>query len=176
MKTHSIYDLSLQGLEIEELLLDSVGEITPDIQDKMDALLLAGPETMEAAAAVVTQLQMSAKMAEEESDRLRARSKEFEAQASKLKERMTFALDKAFSGKIKTPRWTIYTQKSPDLATADLIPGITPEMLHAERPDLVRVKMEFNRVKAIADWKAGNPLPELILFEINEGRRSCRIK
>jgi hypothetical protein len=179
MKTHSIYDLSLQGLEIEELLLDSVGEITPDIQEKMDALLVSGPETMEAAAAVVTQLQMSAKMAEEESDRLRARSKEFEAQAEKLKKRMGFALDKAFGGKIKTPRWTVYMQKSADRTVADLIPGITAEMLYEERPDLVRVKMELDRVKVVALYKdpeSRKQLPELILFEEREGERSVRIK
>jgi cell division protein ZapA (FtsZ GTPase activity inhibitor) len=172
----SIYDLSLQGLEIESLLLESAGEITPEIQERMDLLLLSGPEAMESAAAVVTQLMMSAKMAEEESDRLRARSKEFEEQARQLKERMLVALDTAFGGKIKTPKWSIWTQKAADRTVADLVPGITPEMLHAERPDLVRVKMELNREKVVADWKAGQPLPELILFEERKGEKYVRIK
>lgn len=172
----SIYELTLQGLEIEQLLFDSIGEITPEIEEKMDALLLAGPETMEAAAAVVRQLEMSAAMATEESDRLRARSKTFGEQADKLKARMTFALDKAFGGKIKTPRWTIWVQKSADRTVAELIPGVTAEMLHGERPDLVRVKMELDRVKVVQELKAGRPLPELILFEEKEGDRGVRIK
>jgi cell division protein ZapA (FtsZ GTPase activity inhibitor) len=174
--TRSIYDLSVQGLEIEQLLFDSLGQITPEIQERLDALLESSPEVMESAAAVATQLLMSAKNAEEESDRLRARSKEFEQQATALKERMTVALDKAFKGKVKTPKWTIYTQKSADRTVADLPPGITAEMLHQDRPDLVRVKYELDRVKVVEEYKAGRPLPEDIWLEEKEGTRSCRIK
>lgn len=172
----TLYSLALDGAEIEMLLLDSVGEITPDIQVKMDALLESGPPMMEAAAAVVRQLQLSAQVAEDESDRLRTRAKDFEAQAAKLKERMTVALDKSFGGKIKTPKWSMYTKKNADKLVADLIPGITPEMLYAERPDLVRVKMDLDRVKCVADYKAGLPLPELILFEDKEGSRCVIIR
>jgi hypothetical protein len=172
----TLYSLALDGIEIEQLLFDSVGEITPDIQVKLDAVLESGPPMMEAAAAVVRQLQISAQIAEDESKRLHARAKEFEAQSDRLKERMTFALDKSFGGKIKTPKWSIWTQKSADRILADLVPGITPEMLYEERPDLVRVKMEFDRVKAIGELKAGRPLPEMILFEEKEGERGVRIK
>jgi hypothetical protein len=175
MKT-TLYDLAMQGMEIEALLFDSVGEITPEIQEKMDALLVLGPDKIEAAAAVVRQLDMSAKMAEEEADRLRQRAKDFAAQASKLKERMTFALDSSFGGKIKTPKWTIWTQKNADRTVADLVPGVTAEMLQSDRPDLVRVKVELNREKVVAEYKAGRPLPELILFEEKEGSRYVRIK
>lgn len=171
----TLYSLALDGIEIEQLLFDSVGEITPEIQVKLDALLESGPPMMEAAAAVVRQLQLSAQIAEEESKRLHERAKEFEGQADKLKERMTFALDKSFGGKVKTPKWSLWTQKSADRIVADLVPGITAEMLHEERPDLVRVKMELDRVKVVAEYKAGKPLPELILFEEKEGTRGVRI-
>jgi predicted transcriptional regulator len=175
----TLYSLALEGLEIEELLIESLGEITPDIQEKMDALLESGPDKLESAAAVVRQLQASAKIAEEESDRLRERAKTFEAQAEKLKERMGFALDRAFGGKIKTAKWTIYMQKNADRTVADLVPGVTAEMLHEERPDLVRVKMELDRVKAVALYKdpvTRAQLPELLLFEEKTGERSIRIK
>ena len=172
----TLYSLAMDGVEIEMLLLESVGEITPDIQAKMDALLESGPPMIEAAAAVVRQLQLSAQIAEEESKRLRDRAKTFDAQAEKLKERMTIALDKAFGGKIKTPKWSIWTQKSADRLVADLVPGITPEMLYQERPDLVRVKMELDREKVVAEYKAAKPLPPLILFEEREGTRYVRIK
>jgi hypothetical protein len=176
MMPTTLYSLALEGMEIEELLFESLGEITPDIEEKIDALLESGPDKLEAAAAVVRQLQLTAKIAEEESDRLRDRAKTFENQAEKLKERMTFALDKAFGGKVKTAKWTIYTKKNADRTIADLVPGVTPEMLHQERPDLVRVKMELDRVKTIAAWKAGEELPELILFEEKEGTRCVIIK
>jgi hypothetical protein len=94
----------------------------------------------------------------------------------RLKKRMTMCVDTAFGGKVKTALFTIWTQKSADRILADLVPGITPEMLYEERPDLVRVKMEFDRVKAIGELKAGRPLPEMILFEEKEGERGVRIK
>lgn len=175
----TLYSLALDGLEVEQLLFDSVGEITPDIAGKMDSLLESGPDKLEAAAAVVRQLQASAKIAEEESDRLRERAKTFEAQAESLKERMGFALDKAFGGKIKTPKWTIYMQKSADRTIADLVPGVTAEMLHETDPGLVRVKMELDRPKVVAMYKdplLRKELPELILFEERQGERSVRIK
>jgi cell division protein ZapA (FtsZ GTPase activity inhibitor) len=172
----TLYSLAIDGAEIEMLLLESMGEITPEVQVKMDALLESGPPMIEAAAAVVLQLQLSAQVAKEESNRLYARAKEFEAQVDKLKERMTVALDKGMGGKVKTPKWTIYTKKNADKLVADLVPGITPEQLYQERPDLVRVKMEFDRVKAVSDYKAGLPLPELILFEEREGTRCTIIK
>lgn len=178
MKT-TLYDLTLQGVEIEELLFDSVGEITPEIQAKMDALLESGVDNLEGAAAVVRQFEMSAAQAEEESKRLHDRAKQFDATAQKIKDRMALALDKAFGGKIKTAKWTIYTQKSRDWTVADLVPGVTPEMLHAERPDLVRVKMDLDRPKAVelySNPETRKTLPELLLFEEKIGGRTVRIK
>lgn len=152
----TLYSLAVDGAEIEMLLLDSLGEITPAIQEALDNLLVSGVDKIEAAAAVVRQLQMSAMVAEEESERLRQRAKDFESQAQQLKDRMTVALDLAFHGKIKTPKWTIYTQKNADRIVADLVPGVTAEMLHKERPDLVRVKMELDRPKVVEEYKAKN--------------------
>lgn len=171
-----IYELSMQGLEIESLLFDSVEEITPDVMEKLANLLAGSQDAMESAAAVVTQLMHSAKSAEEESDRLRERSKTFESQAQKLKELMLGAIDLAHNGKIKTPRWTIWAQNAKDSLIADLPPGITPEMLHKDRPDLVRVKMELDRQKVVAEYKAGRPLPEDIWLEEKKGVRFVQIR
>jgi hypothetical protein len=174
----TLYDLALQGIEIEEMLFDSVGEITPEIQERLDALLESGVDKMEAAAAVIRQLELSAMVAEEEAKRLHERAKQFSAQADKLNERMTFALDKAFSGKVKTPKWTIWTQKAKDVTVAELIPGVTVEMLYKERPDLVRVKMDVDRIKIVQMYKdpeTRKALPELLLFEERPGKRYTRL-
>jgi hypothetical protein len=174
--TASLYDLTQAGLEIFDMLSDNLGELTPELEMRLDALMLEGPDRVEAAAMVVRSLEANAAACEFEANRLRDRAKEFEAQADRLKRRMTTCLDAAFHGKVKTPLFTVYTQKNADRIVADLVPGITAEMLHQERPDLVRVKMELDRVKAVAELKAGKPLPELILFEEKEGERSVRIK
>ena len=172
----TLYDLSHEGLEIFDMLADNLGELTPELEARLDKLMLEGPERIEAAAMVVRSLEQNAKACEEESDRLRERAKSFEAQAGSLKKRMTACLDIAFNGKVKTPLFSIWTQKTADKTLADLVPGITAEILHQERPDLVRVKYELDREKCVAAWKAKELLPELILFEEKEGSRYVRIK
>jgi Siphovirus Gp157 len=179
MSKMSLYDVSLEGLQIFDLLEESQGELTPELEARLDTLLLDGPVAIERAAMVVKTLEQNAVSCEAEVDRLRERAKSFSDQASKLKLRMTLCLDNAFNGKVKTPLFTVWTQKSADRTVAELIPGVTPEMLHEERPDLVRVKMELDREKIVGLYK--NPetrksLPELLLFEEKEGSRYVRIK
>jgi hypothetical protein len=172
----SLYDLSAEGLAIFDLLEESLGELNPQLEARLDALMLEAPERMEAAAMVVRSLEANATACEAEAQRLRDRAKAFDGQVDRLKLRMTKCLDVAFNGKVKTPLFTVYTQKSADRTVAELVPGVTPEMLYQDRPDLVRVKYELDREKAVADFKAGKPLPDLILFEEKEGTRYVRIR
>lgn len=172
----TLYDLTGEGLEIFDMLSDNLGELTPELEERLDQLMLEGPARIEAAAMVVRSLESNAAACEAEAQRLRDRAKAFDAQADRLKLRMTKCLDAGFSGKVKTPLFTIWTQKSADRTVADLVPGVTAEMLHSERPDLVRVKMELDREKAVAEYKAGKPLPDLVLFEEREGSRYVRIR
>jgi hypothetical protein len=170
---NTTYEVTEQGLKMFDLL-DS-GIFTPESEAELDALMTT-ERGMEIAAMVVKGLEQHAFACEVESDRLRERAKAFNDQIDALKKRMTACLDNNFKGKVKTSLFTIWTQKSKDTTTAELIPGITPEDLYAERPDLVRVKYELDRVKTVAEYKAGRPLPELILFEERPGTRGVRIK
>lgn len=179
MTKATLYDLTAEGLAIFDMLDDSLGELTPELEARLDKLMLEGPQRIEAAAMVVRSMEANAAACEAEADRLRQRAKAFDAQSARLKARMTLCLDAAFSGKVKTPLFSVWTQKSADRIIADLVPGVTAEMLHQERPDLVRVKMELDREKAVDLYK--NPetrkeLPELLLFEEKEGNRYLRIK
>jgi hypothetical protein len=172
----TLYDLTKEGMEIADMLGETLGELTPELEARLDALMKEGPERIEAAAKVVRMMEADAKACEDEADRLRERSRSFTAQADKLKQRMTFCLDAAFGGKVKTPLFTIWTQKSADRTVAELLPGVTPEMLQSERPDLVRVKVELDRQKCVELFKAHAELPEVLVFEEREGSRSVRIK
>lgn len=179
MTKATLYDLTAEGLAIFDMLDDSLGELTPELEARLDKLMLEGPQRIEAAAMVVRSMEANAAACEAEVDRLRQRAKAFDAQSARLKARMTLCLDAAFSGKVKTPLFSVWTQKSADRIIADLVPGVTAEMLYQERPDLVRVKMELDREKAVDLYK--NPetrkgLPELLLFEEKEGNRYLRIK
>lgn len=172
----TLYDLTKEGIEIADMLGETLGELTPELEARLDALMKEGPERIEAAAKVVRMMEADAKACEEESDRLRQRAQSFAAQAERLKQRMTVCLDAAFGGKVKTPLFTIWTQKSADRTVAEIIPGVTPEMIQAERPDLVRVKVELDRQACVTAFKAGQSLPETLVFEEREGSRYVRIK
>jgi hypothetical protein len=174
----TLYDLTREGVEILDILEDALGELSPELEARLDKLMVEGPERLEAAAMVVATLKQNATACEEESERLRQRAKSFDDQAERLKIRMTACLDAAFGGKVKTSLFTLNTQKSPDHTIVELVPGTTVEMLQQERPDLVRVKMELDRVKVGQMYK--NPetrkqLPELLLFEVKKGTRYVRI-
>lgn len=172
----TLYELSLEGVQISDMLTENEGELTPEIERRLDDLMLEGPARMEAAAMVVKQLDANAMACEEEAKRLRERAKAFSANADRLKARMVIALDAAFNGKIKTPLFTIWAQNSAATTVVDLAPGFTPEMLYQEFPGLVRVKMELDRPKVLETHKAGGKLPETIFFGENEPTRYCRIK
>jgi Siphovirus Gp157 len=176
MSRMTLYSLSEEGIQISDILTENEGELTPELEARLDALMLSGQESMEAAAMVVKQLEGSATACEEESKRLRERAKAFSDNAQRLKDRMVVALDSAFNGKIKTPLFTIWAQSTAPTVVVDLAPGYTAEMLHDEHPKLVRVKMEIDRPAVLAAWKAGEELPETIFFGENPGTRYCRIK
>jgi hypothetical protein len=173
--TATLYEITNDALSIFDQLSDNLGELTPELEARLDKLLLEGPGRIEEAAMMVRIMEASAATAEFEAERLRERAKNFQGQADRLKKRMTVALDTAFKGKIKTALFSVWTQKSKDHIVADLVPGVSAQMLHAERPDLVRVKYELDREKTVAAWKAGEELPELVLFEEKKGTRFTRI-
>lgn len=173
----TLYDLSKEGLEIFDALTDSLGELTPEFEERLDKLMLEGPQKIEAAAMAVRTLEQNAKACEEEAERLRQRAKSFDVQAGRLKQRMVAVLDTAFGGKVKTPLFSVWTQKNADRILADLIPGVTAEMLYAEAPALVRVKYELDRLECVRRFEGGDrSMPPLLVFEEKKGERSLRIK
>jgi hypothetical protein len=177
----TLYDLSVEGIQIFDLLEDNLGELTPDLEARLDRLMLQGPERLEAAAMVVHTLEHNATACEAEADRLRQRAKDFEAQSEHLKQRMTKCLDLAFHGKVKTALFSLWTQKAADRIIAELLPGVTAEMLYRENPELVRVKYELDREKCVRIFayppaERAQLLPDLVVFEEKEGIRYVRIK
>ena len=116
----TLYELTSEGVQISDMLTENEGELTPELEARLDALMLEGPARMEAAAMVVRQLEANATACEEESKRLRERAKAFSDNASRLKNRMTLALDAAFGGKVKTALFTIWAQSSAATTVVDL--------------------------------------------------------
>ena len=108
----SLYDIGAEGLVIELILAENEGELTPELETRLDEVMRQGPERIEGAAMILRQLEASAEACKKEAQRLGERAKSFDKQADSLKNRMVFAVDAAFNGKVKTQRFTIWTQKS----------------------------------------------------------------
>ena len=172
----TLYDLAFEGVQIYDLLAENEGELTPELETRLDALIAVAPSTVEAAAMVVRSMEASADACLAEAARLTARCNGFNQNAKRLKERMAMVLDCAFNGKIKTDKFTIYTQANGDHISFDLAEGCTIEQVEAAAPWLVRVKKELDKVEIYKRFKANEPLPPAITFETLLGKRSLRIK
>lgn len=122
----NLYDISLEGLQIADLLIENEGELTPELEARLDELMIAGPERIEAAAMVVRHLEADMLACSQEAQRLAERAASFSRNVASLKRRMTFAVDAAFSGKVKTARFSIWTQKSADTVAFDLAETVSP--------------------------------------------------
>jgi hypothetical protein len=176
LMTLTLYEISFEGALIASILEESEGELTPEIEQRIEDLMKAGPGRIEAAAMVVRNLEASAEACENEVKRLAARAHAFQVNATRLKELMTMAIDTAFNGKVKTPKFTVYTQASADHVAFDVAPEHTIEEVEAFDSSLVRVSKELDKIALKERWKAGHALPVAIQFEVTPGKRSTRIK
>lgn len=172
----NLYELSLEGLQIQDILQANDGELSPELEARMDALLVEGPERIEAAAMVVRGLEASAGACKAESERLRARAEGFQNQADHLKARITFALDAAFNGKVKTPRFTIWAQSSIPRKNISLDPSYSIDQLREFDPDLVKVTLELNKEKIWNYYKNDALANSAIRITEQPGTRYVRIK
>jgi hypothetical protein len=171
----SLYDLSIEGLQIQDILAQNEGELTPELEQRLDELLQSGPSVLEAAAIVSKQLDADGDLCRQEGTRLLNRAAGFHGNAKKLRDRMRIALDCAFHGKIKTPKFTIWTQKSPDRTGFDLREESTLEALQEAAPEFVRVTLALNREALQEAYKRGESLPESIFVDERPGERYTRI-
>lgn len=172
----TLYELAGEALEIAAILEDNEGELTPELEQRLDWLMNLTPQRMEAAAIVTQRLEMSAQACEQEVERLAARAKSFHDNAQRLKDRMAVVLDVAFGGKVKTDKFTIWTQAAPDHVSFDVAPGHTIEEIEAADASLVRVRKELDKIQLKAKFKTGEALPPAIEFVSAPGKRYCRIK
>ena len=173
----TLYDISLEGLVIADILTENEGELTPQLEARLDTLMREAPDRIEAAAMVMRQFEANAAICKQEIERLNERKTSFENQVEKLKERIRLAVDAAFSGKVKTPRFTIWTQKAADSVAFDLAEEFTLEMLQQDHPALVKTELKLDKaaIKAIYE-RQPDTLPEAIFVDEKKGSRYLRVK
>lgn len=171
----SLYEIGVVGSQIFDYLDKTEGELSPEAEVIFDKLLTEGPDKLEAAAAVVRQLDAYQDECKAEEQRLAARRKAFEANAEKLKQRMAFALDGAFGGKLKTAKVSLWMQQSADTVAVDATEDLDFHLLQQSHPEFVRTKHELDKIAIRAAYERGDELPAVIHIENNPGMRSIRM-
>lgn len=172
----TLVDIGMQAMRFEELLFEAQGEITPEMEERMDALLSQGKENMDAAAWVVRKLTSDAEALKAEAKRLVERAGSFERNAESLKSRMLFTLDAAFNGKLKTERNTIWAQTSADTVGFEVAADADLAEIANENSMVVRRKYELDKPMLKNLLEAGEAIPHGIVVVQNPGKRSLRLK
>lgn len=168
-----LYDIPIEFAELESVLTESDGELTPELEKRFDDFLRAGKDKLEAGAMVARGFEMEADACRAEAKRLTERALSLDKNCSRLKKLILFALDSAFAGKVKTALFTIWGQTSAATKSIDLAPGAD---LAALPEALVRVRRELAK-DAIKDAIGkGEALPDEIIVTELPGTRFLRIK
>lgn len=169
-----LYDIPIEANEIEAVLADTCGELTPEMEQRIQGFLRDSKDKVEAAAMVALSLEDDADVCRQEAERLMKRAGGLENGARHLKGLMLFAVDEGFGGKIKTAKFTIWGQSSAPTTSFELPPGAD---IHAVPFEFLRMKdpeLDKQALKAACD--AGLPMPEQIVVSEKPGTRYLRIK
>jgi hypothetical protein len=183
-KKMTLYDVGMEGAIIADILTENEGELTPELERRIETLIRSGSDKLESAAMVVRQLEANEEICKKEAARLAERAKSFKNNAERLKKIMVVAVDLAFGGKVKTPRFSIWTQKSLDSVTFSLAEEFTVEMVREDYPDLVRTELslDLSAIRRHYEQQQSLPeeqrvaLPDAIHVEEKTGSRYLRIK
>jgi hypothetical protein len=172
----NLYEIAVEGAEIERMLEESEGVLTPEMEKRFDELLKGGKEKIDAALYVRQNMKADIKSCEEEAARLSARAASLKKQCAKLQERVLIAVDWAFNGKVKTAKFTAYGTTGADTYEYSLTEDCDIVELHKANPDLVRMNVDLNRSALNQLVKDKEALPREIRAEKIPGKRWLNVR
>ena len=144
-----LYELPLAFRELDAMLTESEGEITPEIHTLMQTLDTTLEAKVDGIGALVAEAKAEAEAFREEKDRLAARQKTAENRAETLKNYLFVTLDKIGKTKVKGSRFTASCREAG-------VPSIRWDMMEGEIPEpFRRVVTTLDGVKAQEAYKAG---------------------
>jgi hypothetical protein len=158
-----LYEVPSLFQALEAILIESGGELTPEIEAAWQLIEANSADKIEAAACVIKNLEADEKAAKDEAARLSARSASFANAADRLRSLVQPALE-AMGGKVKTARFTIFTTTRESTAFA-----LKPGHEAFELPEkFIRVREpELNKTALKDALKAGESLPDILIVDTN---------
>lgn len=176
MKTTTLYELTMDGLQLMDTLEATGGELTPELEAQFDEYLRTGKDKINSAACVVREIEAKSKSCKDEADRLYDRAAMFTREAEALKGRILAAIDAGFDGKLKTAMFTIWGQTSAPTIAFELAADADLKKIAADDPELVRTTLDLNRPRLRELHENGEELPRAIAVVEKPGTRYLRIK
>lgn len=176
MNKPTLYEVGIEGAEIEALLIEGDGELSPELEIRLDAFLASGKDKLDGAAIVVGRLESSAAYCEIQAKRFKERAASFDNNAKALKNRILFAVDVAFAGKVKTDSFTIWGQNSAATVAFDVAPDADLAKLAETNPGIIRTTLSLDKQVLKMKHDAGEELPSAVTVMENPGTRYLRIK
>lgn len=141
----TLYQLTVEGMELERILIETEGELTPELEARFDEMLRGGSDKIHAAVSVKRKIEADAALClaeasvyQAEVDRLKAKAKAHEKNAEALSARIVIAMDTVFGGKLKSATMTIWTQKAADKVDISFAADVDPAKMALDNPTLVR--------------------------------------
>jgi hypothetical protein len=179
MKLYSIpADLDRLVNNYESLLAESQGEFTDGVavaEEELKAYLRESADKIEAAIAVVKNLDSDAEQLRDEEKRLAERRHSLEANSERLQRLVSNVLDVAFNGKVKTPKYTAWNQDYKGGVNVGIVDGSDVSKLYRKMPELFNPpQLSKQSVKDFIETHLKRP--KWLIVEELPGKRSLRIK
>jgi hypothetical protein len=175
MERLNLYEATVEGQELNRILTEMDGEITPELEKRYDTFMRSGRAAIEAAVFVVRGLEASEVVCRLEAKRLECRGDSYEKQSASLKARILGAIDAGFDGSLKTSLFTVYGQTSAATRGFEISPDADLASIQKAYPDLVRTKYELDNI-ALKNRIQSGDVPPAITVISNPGKRSLRIR
>lgn len=157
--TAKLWEITNELEEIAALIAEAGGELTPDLEDRLNAMEGAFAEKVERVALAVRNYVANAEAAKVEEERLAAIRKSHERSAEGLKRYLLISMQRADTPKVESPRARVRVQKNsvPSIAWTRPVEEL-PESYRRVTiaPDIARVR---------EDVKLGAVVPEGFVVE-----------
>jgi hypothetical protein len=171
----NLYEIAVEGLELERILEETGGELTPELEQRFDSLL-QGKDKIDAALCVRRRLELEAGVCRQESERLRARAASLEGQKETLTRRVLIAIDCAFGGKLKTARFSAWGQNCAPVKEYRMTADADFAVFCDQYPQFSRVSRDLNKAALAAHIKDGGKLPPEIEVDEFPGKRILQVR
>lgn len=154
-----LYEWTDQYLEVVNEVVEAGGELTPELEARLEGIEAGLKEKVERVALVVRNLEAVAKGYDEEAARLKAQARARERSAKSLKEYLRIQLATAGLDVVEGERAKVRLQKN---SAPSVQVTVHPEKLP---PRFRQVKVDADKKKLLKAWKDGRKIPDGVKVE-----------